>query len=49
MARTGFPGEVEHFVAYAGSAAIATVGYGLNRSATDSVRKVLQIGLSANP
>jgi hypothetical protein len=34
MARTGFPGEVEHFVADAGSAAIATAGYGLNWSAT---------------
>ncbi len=30
MARTGFPGEVEHFAAYAGSAAIAVAGYGLN-------------------
>jgi hypothetical protein len=34
MVRTGFPGRLEHFVAYAGSAAIATAGYGLNRSAT---------------
>jgi hypothetical protein len=34
MVRTGFPGQLEHFVAYAGSAAIATAGYGLNRSAT---------------
>ena len=30
MVRTGFPGQLEHF----GSAAIATAGYGLNRSAT---------------
>src|SRR2546423_13569321 len=28
MARTGFPGEFEHFVAYAGSASIAIAGYG---------------------
>jgi VanZ family protein len=31
MTRTGFPGEVEHFAAYACSAAIAVAGYGLNR------------------
>jgi hypothetical protein len=30
MVRTGFPGQLEHF----GSAAIATAGYGLKRSAT---------------
>jgi VanZ family protein len=29
MLRTGFPGQIEHFVAYAGSAAIAAAGYGL--------------------
>lgn len=28
MARTGIPGEIEHFVAYAGSASIAIAGYG---------------------
>lgn len=28
MVRTGIPGELEHFAAYAGSASIATVGYG---------------------
>jgi VanZ family protein len=39
MMRTGFPGEVEHFAAYAGSAAIAMAGYGLNRS------RLLIIGL----
>ena len=33
MVRTGFPGRVEHFVAYAGSAAVAMAGYGANRSA----------------
>src|ERR1700730_389918 len=33
MVRTGFPGQLEHFVAYAGSAAIAMSGYGLNRKA----------------
>jgi VanZ family protein len=27
MVRTGIPGELEHFVAYAGSASIAIVGY----------------------
>jgi VanZ family protein len=31
MVRTGFPGELEHFAAYAGSGAIAVAGYGLNR------------------
>jgi VanZ family protein len=28
MVRTGIPGEIEHFVAYAGSAGIAIAGYG---------------------
>ena len=32
MMRTGFPGRVEHFVVYAGSAAIAVAGYGATRS-----------------
>jgi VanZ family protein len=31
MMRTGLPGRVEHFVAYAGSAAIAVAGYGATR------------------
>ena len=31
MMRTGFPGPLEHFAAYAGSGAIAMAGYGLNR------------------
>jgi VanZ family protein len=31
MVRTGLPGELEHFVAYAGSTAVAMVGYGLRR------------------
>jgi len=31
MVRTGFPGGLEHFVAYAGSAAIAMAGYGMSR------------------
>jgi hypothetical protein len=31
MVRTGLPGRLEHFVAYAGSAAIAIAGYGLSR------------------
>jgi VanZ family protein len=34
MVRTGFPGQLEHFAAYAGSGAIAMAGYGLNRRAT---------------
>ena len=28
MVRTGIPGELEHFIAYAGSAGIAIAGYG---------------------
>jgi VanZ family protein len=32
MAWTGFPGELEHFAAYAGSVAIGMAGYGLNDS-----------------
>jgi len=31
MVRTGLPGQLEHFVAYAGSAAIAMAGYGVSR------------------
>jgi VanZ family protein len=31
MVRTGVPGRLEHFVAYAGSAAIAMAGYGASR------------------
>jgi VanZ family protein len=31
--RTDLPGQVEHIIAYAGSAAIAMTGYGLNRGA----------------
>jgi hypothetical protein len=31
MVRTGLPGRVERFVAYAGSAAIAMAGYGATR------------------
>ena len=37
MVRTGFPGRVEHIVAYAGSAAIAMVGYGASRGAAQIV------------
>ena len=33
MVRTGLPGRLEHFVAYAGSAAIAMAGYGVSRGA----------------
>ena len=42
--RTGFPGRLEHFAAYAGSAAIAMAGYGLNRGA---VRVIGCFGLYA--
>jgi hypothetical protein len=31
MVRTGLPGRLEHFVAYADSAAIAVAGYGASR------------------
>ena len=37
MVRTGFPGRVEHIVAYAGSAAIAMAGYGARRGAAQIV------------
>jgi hypothetical protein len=33
MVRTGLPGRLEHFVAYAGSAAIAMAGYGVSPGA----------------
>jgi VanZ family protein len=33
MVRTSLPGRVEHFIAYAGSAAIAMAGYGATRGA----------------
>src|SRR5262249_16910582 len=33
MVRTSLPGRVEHFIAYAGSAAIAMAGYGAPRGA----------------
>jgi VanZ family protein len=32
MVRTGFPGELEHFTAYAGSTAVAVAGYGSNEN-----------------
>jgi VanZ family protein len=37
MVRTSLPGKVEHFIAYAGSAAIAMVGYGWIRGGTGIV------------
>jgi hypothetical protein len=37
MVRTGLPGRLEHFVAYAGSAAIAMAGYGASRSGTQII------------
>jgi VanZ family protein len=37
MVRTGFPGRVEHIVAYAGSAAIAMAGYGARRGVAQIV------------
>jgi VanZ family protein len=33
MVRTALPGRVEHFVAYAGSAALGMAGYGASRGA----------------
>jgi len=33
LVRTDLPGQAEHIIAYAGSTAIATAGYGLNRGA----------------
>jgi VanZ family protein len=37
MVRTGLPGRLEHFVAYAGSAAIAMAGYGASRGAVQII------------
>ena len=37
MVRTGLPGRVEHFIAYAGSAAIAMAGYGGSRGTTQII------------
>jgi len=37
MVRTGLPGRFEHFVAYAGSAAIAMAGYGASRGSTQII------------
>jgi VanZ family protein len=37
MVRTGLPGRLEHFVAYAGSAAIAVVGYGASRGGVQMI------------
>jgi VanZ family protein len=37
MVRTGLPGRLEHFVAYAGSAAIGMAGYGASRGATQII------------
>ena len=34
MVRTGIPGELEHFMAYAASASIAIAAYGQSRGAT---------------
>jgi VanZ family protein len=34
VVRTGLPGRLEHFVAYAGSAVIAMVGYGRSQGGT---------------
>jgi VanZ family protein len=33
MMRTGIPGELEHFAAYAGAVSIAVAGYGWRRGA----------------
>jgi VanZ family protein len=37
MVRTSLPGRVEHFIAYAGSAAIAIAGYGATRDAAQII------------
>ena len=37
MVRTGLPGRLEHFIAYAGSAAIGMAGYGASRGATQII------------
>ena len=37
MVRTSLPGQLERFIAYAGSAAIAMVGYGLSRAVCGSL------------
>jgi VanZ family protein len=37
MVRTGLSGRVEHFVAYAGSAAIAMAGYGASRGSVQII------------
>src|SRR5215472_2980127 len=37
MMRTGLPGRVEHFVAYAGSAAFAVAGYGASRGSVQII------------
>ena len=37
MVRTGLPGRLEHFVAYAGSAAIAMGGYGASRGSVQVI------------
>ena len=37
MVRTGLPSRLEHFVAYAGSAAIAMAGYGASRGGTQII------------
>ena len=35
--RTGLPGQFEHFVAYAGSAAVAMASYGMSRGSTQVI------------
>ena len=37
MVRTSLPGRLEHFVAYAGSAAIAMAGYGVSRGSVQII------------
>jgi len=37
MVRTGVPGQLEHFVAYAGSATIAMAGYCQSRGAVQTI------------
>src|SRR5260370_27944421 len=47
MVRTGFPGELEHLVAYAGSAAIGMAGYGPSRGGARGIAGLL--GVSGRP
>ena len=47
MVRTGLPGRLEHFAAYAGSAAIAVAGYGATPRERPDYRRL--VGLRGYP